>query len=70
MLFRSFHPEDIVRHRLVRDIIQAFDAYHAKTEAQVDDGVGESLDPEAPRPHAPAALTPPATKSEDKGSAA
>ena len=71
--FVYFHPEDIVRHRLVRDIIQAFDAYHARPESQLDDGVGESLDPEAHRPLVqapPASLAPGARKAEDTGSAA
>lgn len=45
--FIYFHPEDVVRHRLVREIIHAFDLYHAKAEGAADDGVGESLDPEA-----------------------
>jgi hypothetical protein len=47
--FVYFHPEDVVRHRLVRDIIRAFDDYHARMNGQSDDGVGESLEPgEAP----------------------
>lgn len=44
--FIYFHPEDVVRHRLVRDIIRAFDDFHAKQSADADDGVGMSLDPE------------------------
>ena len=43
--FVYFHPEDVVRHRLVKDIIHAFDVYHARVERQLDDGVGASLDP-------------------------
>jgi phosphate starvation-inducible PhoH-like protein len=47
--FVYFHPEDVVRHRLVRDIIHAFDVYHARAQGEADDGVGETLDPEQPR---------------------
>ena len=43
--FVYFHPEDVVRHRLVRDIIRAFDDYHARMNGTSDDGVGENLDP-------------------------
>ncbi len=46
--FIYFHPEDVVRHRLVRDIIRAFDDYHARQNGRVEDGVGISLDPSAP----------------------
>ena len=46
--FVYFHPEDVVRHRLVRDIIRAFDAYHARANGKEEDGVGEALDPLAP----------------------
>ena len=42
--FTYFHPEDVVRHRLVRDIIRAFDDYHARQEGDADDGVGDSLE--------------------------
>jgi phosphate starvation-inducible PhoH-like protein len=45
--FVYFHPEDVVRHRLVRDIIRAFDAYHARQNGRDEDGVGTALDPEA-----------------------
>jgi phosphate starvation-inducible PhoH-like protein len=45
--FIYFHPEDVVRHRLVRDIIRAFDDYHARQNGKSDDGVGTSLDPDA-----------------------
>jgi phosphate starvation-inducible PhoH-like protein len=41
--FVYFHPEDVVRHRLVRDIIRAFDDYHARMNGQSDDGVGQDL---------------------------
>jgi phosphate starvation-inducible PhoH-like protein len=44
--FTYFHPEDVVRHRLVRDIIKAFDAYHARANGKDEDGVGQSLDPQ------------------------
>ena len=46
--FIYFHPEDVVRHRLVRDIIRAFDDYHARQDGRADDGVGISMDPDAP----------------------
>jgi len=45
--FLYFHPEDVVRHRLVRDIIMAFEQYHARMNGKSDDGVGESLEPES-----------------------
>ncbi len=45
--FIYFHPEDVVRHRLVRDIIRAFDDYHARQNGTGEDGVGISLDPNA-----------------------
>ncbi len=48
--FVYFHPEDVVRHRLVREIIHAFDVYHAKSEGKAEEGVGESLDPLAQAP--------------------
>jgi phosphate starvation-inducible PhoH-like protein len=56
--FVYFHPEDVVRHRLVRDIIHAFDTWHARAGAGAEDGVGTTLDPQAPpapKPAAPAA---------------
>ena len=43
--FVYFHPEDVVRHRLVRHIIRAFDQYHARMNGKSEDGVGETLDP-------------------------
>src|SRR5262245_33273117 len=45
--FIYFHPEDVVRHRLVPDIIRAFDAYHARQNGKLEDGVGTSLEPGA-----------------------
>ncbi len=42
--FIYFHPEDVVRHRLVRDIIRAFDAYHTRMNGNAEDGVGEALE--------------------------
>ena len=45
--FIYFHPEDVVRHRLVRDILQAFDQYHARANGKEEDGVGETLEPGA-----------------------
>jgi phosphate starvation-inducible PhoH-like protein len=42
--FIYFHPEDVVRHRLVRDIIRAFDDWHARQNGDAEDGVGESLE--------------------------
>jgi len=44
MKFVYFHPEDVVRHRLVRDILQAFELYHARVNGMEEDGVGESLE--------------------------
>jgi phosphate starvation-inducible PhoH-like protein len=56
--FIYFHPEDVVRHRLVRDIIRAFDVYHARQNGKDEDGVGRSLEPsdtaDAPGAQAPA----------------
>jgi len=46
--FVYFHPEDVVRHRLVRDIIRAFDDYHARTNSSAEDGVGVSAEVHAP----------------------
>ncbi len=43
--FLYFHPEDVVRHRLVRDIINAFEEYHTRMNGRSDDGVGQSLEP-------------------------
>ncbi|HTR98046.1 MAG TPA: PhoH family protein [Candidatus Acidoferrales bacterium] len=43
--FVYFHPEDVVRHRLVREIIHAFDLWHAQHEETAEDGVGRTLDP-------------------------
>ena len=43
--FVYFHPEDVVRHRLVKEIIHAFDVYHARVSGQIDDGIGPTLDP-------------------------
>ena len=35
------------RPRYKRDIIRAFDRYHARQNGRLEDGVGTSLDPEA-----------------------
>ena len=43
--FVYFHPEDVVRHRLVRDIIHAFEQYHARVNGKTEDGVGDTLEP-------------------------
>ena len=43
--FVYFHPEDVVRHRLVREILNAFDVYHARANGKEEDGVGETLEP-------------------------
>ena len=43
--FTYFHPEDVVRHRLVRHIIHAFEQYHARENGKLEDGVGTSLEP-------------------------
>ncbi len=58
--FIYFHPEDVVRHRLVRDIIRAFDDYHSRMNGQSDDGVGENVEGSA----APPAAEPPGEGSE------
>ncbi len=58
--FIYFHPEDVVRHRLVRDIIRAFDDYHARMNGQSDDGVGENLE-------APAAEGDPTGRASEEG---
>jgi phosphate starvation-inducible PhoH-like protein len=52
--FLYFHPEDVVRHRLVRDIIRAFDVYHQRLNGKREDGVGTALDPERPEEMEPA----------------
>jgi phosphate starvation-inducible PhoH-like protein len=65
--FVYFHPEDVVRHRLVRDIINAFDSWHAKGDGDTGDGVGTSLDPQALRPAEGAA--PPETAEKAAGDA-
>ena len=61
MKFVYFHPEDVVRHRLVRDILQAFESYHARVDGKEEDGVGESL--EAGAQPSPATADPPAAAS-------
>jgi len=61
--FVYFHPEDVVRHRLVRQIIHAFDAFHAKENGKSDDGVGTSLDPRVSEEHA----APPGNGSASEG---
>ncbi len=48
--FVYFHPEDVVRHKLVREIINAFDVWHARHEGASDDGVGQTMDPQGQRP--------------------
>jgi phosphate starvation-inducible protein PhoH and related proteins len=65
--FIYFHPEDVVRHRLVRDIIRAFDEYHARQNGGCEDGVGTSLDPgAAPGPATPGpGAAPPAAEVQD-----
>lgn len=62
--FVYFHPEDVVRHRLVREIIHAFDSWHARAEAGPDDGVGTTLDPQSPLPAARAGSAAPAKPAE------
>jgi phosphate starvation-inducible protein PhoH and related proteins len=54
MKFVYFHAEDVVRHRLVRDILLAFDQYHARVNGREEDGVGETLEPGANARPAPA----------------
>ena len=67
--FVYFHPEDVVRHRLVRDIIRAFDSYHARLNGTNEDGVGKSLDPQdlGPETSAPGTVGPPAGDPSDRG---
>jgi phosphate starvation-inducible PhoH-like protein len=73
MKFVYFHPEDVVRHRLVRDILQAFDVYHARVNGKEEDGVGETLEPgtkeaaPAANPPAPAGDDAPAAAGDDSG---
>jgi phosphate starvation-inducible PhoH-like protein len=43
--FVYFKPEDVVRHKLVKSILYAFDQYHARHNGRAEDGVGESLAP-------------------------
>ena len=47
--FVYFHPEDVVRHRLVREIIHAVALYTARGKDGAIEGVGESLDPLEPK---------------------
>lgn len=63
--FIYFHSEDVVRHRLVRDIIRAFDSYHARLNGAGGDGVGTSLDPEQPPARDSAAPAAPAPAGDD-----
>jgi len=65
--FIYFHPEDVVRHRLVRDIIRAFDDYHARQNGGAEDGVGTSLDPSAPAHPEPAPDAGPSATGSDRG---
>jgi phosphate starvation-inducible PhoH-like protein len=58
--FVYFHPEDVVRHRLVRDIIRAFDQYHARQNGKTEDGVGQSLEDAGSEAASPDAKEPPA----------
>ena len=58
--FIYFHPEDVVRHRLVRDIIRAFDDYHTRLNGKADDGVGDTLET-PPAAEAPATDADPAS---------
>jgi len=62
--FVYFHPEDVVRHKLVREIIHAFDVWHARQDATADDGVGRTMEHAPVRPedvagHGAASPTPP-----------
>jgi phosphate starvation-inducible PhoH-like protein len=63
--FIYFHPEDVVRHRLVRDIIRAFDDYHARQNGKLEDGVGEALDPDAPKTAGPQEIPAPDAATDD-----
>ncbi len=63
--FLYFHSEDVVRHRLVRDIIKAFDSYHARMNGKLEDGVGDSLDPERPEATTPGTDPAPGSLADD-----
>jgi len=78
--FVYFHPEDVVRHKLVRDILQAFDQYHARANGKEEDGVGATLEPgaeteaagteaqaAAPEPVAPVPDDPDDTSAPERG---
>jgi phosphate starvation-inducible PhoH-like protein len=66
--FIYFHPEDVVRHRLVRDIIRAFEHYHARQNGKVEDGVGTTMDPQAVQGGSPApGATPDRPEGHDPG---
>src|SRR5262245_19354253 len=54
--FIYFHPEDVVRHRVVGDIIRAFGRCRARQNGARVDGVGQALDP-APEVQAPSGAT-------------
>jgi len=64
--FIYFHPEDVVRHRLVREIIRAFDRYHARHNGTSDDGVGQTLEPDATN-DSPEAGPDPEAQAPDRG---
>ena len=64
MKFVYFHPEDVVRHRLVRDILHAFDQYHARVNGKEEDGVGESFEA-GTQDASPTAADPPAAAAAD-----
>ena len=68
--FVYFHPEDVVRHRLVRDIIRAFDDYHARMNGNAEDGVGESLETTPPLEDTAPGLLGGAAAAEDDDEAA
>jgi phosphate starvation-inducible PhoH-like protein len=62
--FIYFHPEDVVRHRLVKAIIHAFDQYHARQKDD-EDGVGTSLEGGAAAARSPDSGAPSANGGHD-----
>ena len=48
-----------------RDIIRAFDDYHARQNGKLEDGVGEALDPDAPKAAGPQEIPAPDAATDD-----
>jgi phosphate starvation-inducible PhoH-like protein len=49
--FVYFGPEDVVRHRLVRDILRAFQEFQQRETTEVSNSEGDSTDTAAKTPH-------------------